>query len=131
MDDLTSDVLFEAYGRDLKELFENSAYALFSVICQIEKVEPKIEKKIEVLGEDVKDLLFNWLQELITLVDVDGMFFSRFEVTEIDEKHLKARCWGEEISKEKGGTLVKGVTYHKFGIERTKEGFKAIVSLDI
>ena len=101
------------------------------MICQIEKVKPEIEKEIEISGEDVKDLLFNWLQELISAVDVEGLFFSRFEITEISEKHLKAKCSGEEISKEKGGTLVKGVTYHRFEVERTKKGYKAVVSLDI
>ena len=41
LDDITSDVMFEAYGKDLKELFENAAEALFSVICKIKKVKPK------------------------------------------------------------------------------------------
>ena len=43
IDDLTSDVLFEAYGKDLKELYANAAEAMFSIICQTEKVEAKKE----------------------------------------------------------------------------------------
>ena len=39
IDDLTSDVMFEAYGKDLRELFENAAEALFSVICQVGEVQ--------------------------------------------------------------------------------------------
>ncbi|NIO22432.1 MAG: archease [Candidatus Aenigmarchaeota archaeon] len=131
IDDLTSDVLFEAYGKDLKDLFTNAALALFSVICQIGKVKPRIKKEVEVGGEDTKDLMFNWLQELIVLVDTEEMFFSKFEVREIDERHLKAKCYGEGITKGKSGTLVKGVTYHKFGVEKTDKGYKVTVSLDI
>jgi len=131
IDDLTSDVLFEAYGNSLEELFVNAALGLFSVICQLGKINPKVSKEVEVRGKDVKDLMFNWLQELISLVDIEEMFFSKFKITRISETHLKAECCGEGITKGKGGTLVKGVTYHKFGVEKTKGGYKAVVSLDI
>jgi SHS2 domain-containing protein len=131
IDDLTSDVLFEAYGKDLKELFANAASALFSVICQIEKIRPKLKRGVEVAGGNAKELMFNWLQELISLVDTEEVFLSKFEISEISNKHLKAKCYGEGITKGKGGTLVKGVTYHKFGIEKTDKGYKVTVSLDI
>ena len=39
IDKITSDVMFEAYGKDKKELFTNAAEALFGVICEIKKVE--------------------------------------------------------------------------------------------
>jgi len=129
--DLTSDVLFEAYGRTPKELFENAAKALFSVICQVEKVKPAKELTVEVKGKDIKELMFNWLQELISLVDIEGMFFSRFVVEKINDKSLKARIYGEPLSPEKGETVVKAVTYYKFNVEKTAEGYKATISLDI
>lgn len=131
IDDLTSDVVFEAYGKDLKSLFENAAFALFSVICQIKKVKPKSEKEIEVIGKDRKDLMFNWLQELISFVDTEEMFLSKFEIYEIDENRLKAKCYGEEAKPGKGGTLVKAVTYYKFNVEKTGKRYKVTVSLDI
>jgi len=71
IDDLTSDVLFEAYGNDLKELFENSAAALSSVVCDIEKVEKQKSFSVELKGESVEDLMINWLQEIIALVDTE------------------------------------------------------------
>ncbi len=131
VEDLTSDVVFEAYGKDMKELFENAAFALFSVITQIERVQPMIEKTFEVKGDNAKDLMFNWLQELIGAVDLQEIFFSEFEVKEISENHLKAVCRGEESDPGKGGTLVKAVTYYKFSLEKTARGYKVTVALDI
>ncbi len=131
IDDLTSDVMFEAYGKDLKELFENSAEAMFTVICQVGKVGGKESRKIEVTGKDERDLLLNWLQELIAMVDVECMFFSRFDVKEISPKGLKAIVWGEEADPAKGETVVKALTYHKFGVEKTRDGYVARVTLDI
>lgn len=131
IDDLTSDVLFEAYGNDLKELFENSAAALSSVVCDIEKVEKQKSFSVELKGESVEDLMINWLQEIIALVDTEEIFLSGFEINEIDENHLTANLYGEPISPEKAGVVVKGVTYYKMKIEKMKKQLKATISLDI
>ena len=132
IDDLTSDVMFEAKGRTLEEVFANAATALFDVIAQVEKVRPEKPIKVTVNGENLEDLMFNWLQELITLVDTDIMFFSKFNV-KVDEKKnsLNAICYGEDAKAEKSGTLVKAVTYYKYKFEKTKNGYSVNVSLDI
>lgn len=129
IDSITSDVLFEAYGKDLKEVFENSAIGLFTVICH--DVKPEIEKVIEVDGTDEKDLLYNWLQMLIAMVDIEEMFFSKFEITEITETKLKAKIYGESTTPEKGETVVKAVTYHQFDLKKIDDGYTATVSVDI
>ena len=131
LDDLTSDVMFEAYGKDLKELFENAALALSSVICKIDKVETKETEEFLIKGENLESLMINWLQGLIAIVDTEQKFFSKFEVEEIDETHVKAKLYGESIMPEKGETVVKAVTYHKYKLEKTKQGYKVTVSLDI
>ena len=48
-----------------------------------------------------------------------------------DGKFLKAKCYGEPITPEKGETVVKAVTYYKYKFEKTKQGYKVRVSLDI
>ncbi len=131
IDDLTSDVMFEAYGKTLKEVFENAAEALFSVICKVKKVEKKQSLDIDVKAKSIEELMINWLQELITAVDLKEMFFSEFKIREIDDRHLKARIRGEPISPAKGETVVKAVTYYKFKFEKTEKGYVARVSLDI
>ncbi|MCD6590826.1 MAG: archease [Candidatus Aenigmarchaeota archaeon] len=131
IDDLKSDVMFEAFGKNLKELFENAAEALFSIICDVSSISHNRVVQVEVRGNDLKDLMFNWLQELIATVDIEEMFLSKFEIDEIDEHHLKAKCYGEPIKPEKGDIVVKAVTYHKFGVEKTKDGYKVSVTLDI
>jgi len=131
IEDLTSDVMFEAYGKDLEELFENSALALFDVVCHIKKVKPEHERDVKVSGDDPKDLLFNWLQALIAAVDTEEMFFSKFKISEMHEKWLKAKIWGEGITPEKGSVVAKSVTYYKFSLEKTDKGYKATVTIDI
>lgn len=131
VEDLTSDVMFEAYGKDAKELFENSAEALFSVMCDIKKVKAVKKKVLVVKGENMKELLFNWMQELIALVDVESMFFSKFRIVSISDKQVKAEIYGSEIKPELGETVVKAVTNYHFELIKEKNGLRARVALDI
>jgi len=131
IEDLTSDVLYEAYGKDLKELFENAALALLSVVCQIDKVKAEKPEEFEMKGEDLESTLFNWLQGIIAIVDTEGMFFSKVEIQEVDEHHVRAKLYGQTAKPEIGETVVKAVTYYKYKLEKTKEGYKVTVSLDI
>jgi SHS2 domain-containing protein len=127
----TSDVSWEAYGKDIKEVFENSAKALFTVMCRIDKVKPKKAHEFEVSADSADELLLNWLQTLIASVDIDGMFYSEFEITKISDLRLKAVCRGEPITPGKGNTVVKAVTYHNFELKKTEEGYTARIVVDI
>ena len=131
IDDLTSDVMFEVYGKTLEEVFENAASAMFTVICKVDDIKHKKRLDIEVTGNGESELMINWLQELIGLVDTESMFFSRFEIKEINSNHLKASIFGEDMTAEKGETVVKAVTYYKYKFEKTKEGYMTRISLDI
>jgi SHS2 domain-containing protein len=75
--------------------------------------------------------MINWLQTIISHVDIEEMFFVKFTITEIDEHHLVAFLYGEPVTPEKGETVVKAVTYHQFKFEKTDEGYMCRVSFDI
>jgi SHS2 domain-containing protein len=131
IDKITSDVMFEAYGRDQKELFLNAATALSTVICKTEQIKSTKEVEIRVEADNIEDLLVNWLQAIISRVDIEEMFFKKFTIIEMDSKHLRAFAYGEPVSREKGGTVVKAVTYYKFKLEKTPTGWMCRVSLDV
>jgi SHS2 domain-containing protein len=131
LDQIKSDVMFEAYGKTQKELFENAAEALASVICKIQKVKPVETEEFQVRAENLEDLMLNWLQAIIAIVDTEQKFFSKFEIEEINETKLKAKLQGEPIRPELGETVVKAVTMYKFKLEETDKGYKVTVSLDI
>lgn len=134
IDITTADTAFIAYGKDLNELFANSALAMFEVMINTKQIKPKIEKKIKVKTEDLKSLLFSWLNELLVYVDGDNIAFSEFDV-KVDEKkfELAAKCKGEKIDRKKHETrtAVKSCTYHQMKIEKVKNEWKAQVILDI
>ena len=131
IDEIKSDVMFECYGKDLKELFANAAEAMFSVICKIEKIKASKVEEFEIKGEKLEDTFWNWLSGLIAIVDTEEMFFSKFEIEEISETKVKAKLHGQEIQPELGETVVKSLTNYKYKVEKTSKGYKAVISLDI
>ena len=131
IDDLTSDVMFKAYGVNEKELFENSALAMFSIICETKKIQPVDCFLIEIQAENQEDLLYKWLSTLISYIDIHNMFFKTFKIKQIAGYMLKAEICGEPIDIKKGLVQVKAITYYKFGIQKTADGFSATVSCDI
>ncbi|MBW2966784.1 archease [Candidatus Woesearchaeota archaeon] len=126
-----SDSVFEAYGKNLKELFENAAIALSSFICKIDKVKPKEAEEFLMKGDNLESTLSNWLSGLITIIIAEKKFFSKFEVEEVDENHVKVKIWGEPIKPEVLKNTVTSIDYSKYKIEKTKEGYKAIVGLKV
>lgn len=134
LDITTADVAFEAYGKDLNELFANAALAMFEVIINTKQIKPIIKRDVVVDGTDLESLLFNWLNELLVYVDSENLAFSKFNV-KVDEKNLKLKaiCKGEGINQEKHETRthVKAATYHKMRIKKEKNIWRAQVILDI
>jgi len=129
-----ADIAFEAFGKTLNEVFENSAYAFFDMTCNPKTIKQKIKKtiKLKLNGEDIKDLLYNFLSELIFLKDSEQLIFSRVKVN-IKNNNLKATLYGDKINSEKQELRndIKAVTLHMFNLEESKAGYKATIVVDI
>ena len=131
--DHTADVGIIAYGADVEELFSNAALALFSLITEIESVEEKLHLDLEVSSEDRDSLLVEWLNELIYFFDVKHILFNRFDIESLTHNELKATCYGEGFDpmKHKIKTGVKAATYHMLKLDKSGDGCKAQIILDI
>jgi len=131
--DHTADIGIIAYGADIEELFSNAALALFSLITEPESVENKLHLDLEVSSEDIDSLLIEWLNELIYLFDVKHILFNHFDIKSLTHNGLKATCYGEDFDpmKHKLKAGVKAATYHMLKLDKSDNGFKAQVILDI
>jgi len=133
----TADIAFEATGSDLPELFRNAADATMNVmIDNLDAIEPRDTRHIELSNDELDMLLFNFLQELIYFKDAERLLL-RARVVEIDEKDekyiLKAEAAGEPLDEARHHQRadVKAVTLHDFSVEKKNNGWKARALLDI
>jgi SHS2 domain-containing protein len=136
--DHTADVQVECFGRTLEQAFEQAAYSLMTIISpNLKLIEQKIKRDIHIEAEDKEALLFDFLSEFLYIFDVDGLIFSKINVTFVKKKNdqfeLSASIMGEVFkrSKHKIGTEVKAITYSFMEIEENKEQVKIKVVFDI
>ncbi|MCX6707667.1 MAG: archease, partial [Candidatus Woesearchaeota archaeon] len=130
----TADAKMQAFGRDMEEAFSNAALGMFSLMTETDKIEKKIEKKISVKGKDKKALLYNWLEELLFLLDSETFFLNSIKKIEIKGDSLKAVISGDKASiKYNTHGEVKAVTYNEMKIKEDKgsSGKKGRITLQV
>jgi SHS2 domain-containing protein len=133
----TADILIAAHGQTLEEAFENAALAMFEVMTDTTKVTPVQEDNVEVTAEDEYALLYSWLEALLVKFEVNGMLYSKFKITSLqdtgEEFKLKATVWGEKFNTEKHPqkVAVKAVTYHRMEFIKEHDSLTIEFILDI
>ena len=117
----TADIGPFAYGKTLDEAYANAAYGMFSVMTDLGKVRETEERRISITEKDKESLLFEWLNRLIYLFDVEHLLFKRFEV-KLDVTHLTANCYGErfDLFHHKITIGVKSATYYMLETDEKK-----------
>lgn len=125
----TADLALRVYGRDLRELFANAAFAMFSQLADIEHIEAPISRQVAVEGVDYESLLVNWLNELLYLHDTKREVYASFDIDELTPHRLKATVHGDK--NQEIHTVIKGATYHDLAIAQTPEGYEATIVFDV
>jgi len=131
-----ADIAIEAYGKNLDELFENTALAIFEESADLKNIGEKQKKIIKINSDKIEDLLYDFLSEILFLKDTYSIIFkkSKVKISKKGKKHyLHAELFGEKIDRNKHELRndIKAITLHMFKIEKTKDGFKDLVVVDV
>ena len=132
----TADIMFEAYGKSLNELFENAAMAVSESMVKTKDVKPKTAKIVKLQNVKVEMLLFDFLSELLYLKDAEQLVFSAFKVKVEEAKgnfSLQAELKGDKLNMktQEFRNDVKAITLHLFEVKKEKAGWTARVIVDI
>jgi len=124
----TADVGLIAYGKTLPEAFASAAYGMFSIIAELNTVGESESRHLELSEDDAEALLFEWLNSLLYLFDVDMVIFKRFDITDFDGQGLKATCYGEKYDPTRHHlkTAVKSATYHMMEVDHERNQVRVI-----
>lgn len=119
--DVTADIGFYAYGNNLNEAFENAGLAIFNIISDTSNIKAEIKKTFEITSEDEVSLLYDYLEELLFLHEIDFMLFSYFkvEIKKDSKYYLRANIKGESIdwNKHERKSEIKAITYHLMSVD--------------
>jgi len=127
----TADIKFQAFGKNAEDLFENCALALRDSISQGIKVKENKRKTIKAEGKDYESLLYNFLEEIIYLLDAENFLIVKVEKMKIDKLKLKAVIVGDNASDYKFTNSVKAVTYNDMFVKEEHGKWTSQVVLDV
>ena len=127
----TADIKFQAFGKNVEEVFENSALALKESMCGKIKIKSDFKKNIKISGKDFESLLYKFLEEIIYLLEGEKFVISKIKKIEIEKLKLTAEILGDRTSEYKFTNKVKAVTYNDMFIKCEKNKWIAQVVLDV
>lgn len=124
--DHTADAMIQAFGKNLEEAFSNSAVAMFNLLTDITKVEDKIKCRIKIQTNTLEKLLFDFLDELLFLLDTKLLIFCKFSNIKIsssinptnkdNDYILTCDAFGDKASNYETHGDIKAPTYNEMSI---------------
>ena len=120
----TADIGVKGIGDTLEESFEETAKAMTSILVDINKIEPKKTVKITAEADSIEELLFEFLNEVLAQIDIEGMIFKKFKITKMENNKLEAELTGEQLNPKKhhAKTQVKAATYSQLKVYKDEKG---------
>ncbi len=132
--DHTADIAIEVYGKDMEELFRNSAEAFRIAFVNENNPEGDYRRQIQLESLNVEDLMYDWLNELLFIFDTEFEMPVRVEkinISEDDGLKLKAMIQFGKVKPDMISVAPKGISLHRFRVEKENNGYRAFVIIDI
>ncbi len=130
----TADVKIQAEGSTLQEAFSDAARAITHVMTE-EKIRSELSFPLSLEAETKEALFFDFLSEIIVLLDTEGLFVSSCSLN-ITRSHrhwtLSGAVYGDEAKRYARHGDVKAPTYHDLIVEQLPTGrWRVRATLDI
>ena len=127
----TADVKFRAEGSTIEEMFISAAGALNETIRGDIKILEQKEKSFEIEGKDSENLLYNFLEEFLFLLDAKDFLVAKVKSVLIEVNKLSCVVVGDSAENYKFTNDVKAVTYNDMFVRETERGWECQVVLDV
>lgn len=129
----SSDLAIKVFGKSQEELFANSAFALFDLMTDVDKIEVQERLPLEVEGVDRDDLMVNWMRELLYLYQGSGYLLKEFKVLEAKESCVRGEVSGEKYNPDRHEIRreFRSVVFHQSRMEKTGDQWTAQVIFEL
>ncbi len=129
----TADLCLKVTGKSLEVLFENSAIALVDLIIPVEGLKPSRTMDVTVSGEDITDVMVNFLREILYLINGKGLAPCRIKIERLLHTKFEAKVGVDETGLAQQGMIqeIKAVTYHDAAVEHKDGLWQARFIMDV
>jgi SHS2 domain-containing protein len=117
-------------------LLDGSAQFLRETILETQPHKPTRTETVELTSTDDKELLMDWLRELLFLFSTRSFVTLSVEVKELklgNPSRLKAVLSGADYDQSRYGLRleIKTPTYHQYSLTKSDSGLTAVVLFDV
>ena len=120
-----TDALIEVKAKTLEEAFMVAGKSVVETIIDLNNIQEIEEKNIKVKGRNLLNLLYNWLEEIVTITITDGFAIRNFSVSikKNKECQIVSKISGEKLDLKKHNFKVeiKSPTFHLMEIKEDDE----------
>ncbi len=120
--DHATDAIIKVTAKDIDEAFTVAGQSVADITLDSKAVLNKEERRIAVSAEDLRYLLYNWLEAVIYLLITEGFAISEIKakVEKTKQYNIEATAYGEPIDLKKHGFKVeiKAPTFHEMEINQ-------------
>lgn len=131
--DHTADIGIRVTGENLPALFANAGYALFELLIDTHTLIPRQHKELQFTANDLEELMFSWIHELLAGFIHDSWVCTSFDVSIQNKWSLYSTLEGYQ------GTMpadllrydIKAITYHELHVAREGDVWMAQLIFDV
>ena len=114
----TADLKVRARGETVEAAFIESAMALKEAICGNIEIASRDRRSIRVEGHDLESLLYNFLEEIIYLLDAEAFMIAGVADVRLADGFLEAELTGSGAAGYDFANSVKAVTYSEMTVKQ-------------
>ena len=133
----TADRALSVWGEGLPDLFVGAARGMCSLMGDLEDLTPDVWRVIQVEADDLEALLVEWLNELLFLVEQDGLLLVEFRIQSVRDP-VEAAGGGAALVVNVGGAFapvtrahIKAATYHDLELVHDETGWSTVITFDV
>ncbi len=121
----STDAFIEVKAKTLEEAFSVAGKSVVETIIDSSDIQEVVDKNINVKGRNLLNLLYNWLEEIVTITITDGFAIKNFSVNikKNKEYQIVSKISGEKLDLKKHNFKVeiKSPTFHLMEITENDE----------
>ena len=121
----STDAFIEVKAKNLEEAFSVAGKSVVETIIDSNNIQEIEEKNIKVKGRNLLNLVYNWLEEIVTITITDGFAIRNFSVNikKNKEYQIISNISGEklDIKKHNFKVEIKSPTFHLMEIKENDE----------
>ena len=121
----STDAFIEVKAKNLEEAFLVAGKSVVETIIDLKNIQEIEEKSVKVKGINLLNLLYNWLEEIVTITITDGFAIKNFSVNieKNDGYEIISKISGEKLDLKKHNFKIeiKSPTFHLMEIKENDE----------